>query len=611
MVYVYDVEIFPNFFSIVLWNVNSDEKLTYYIFENHNDINNIVDLFQQNHWFCGYNSTEYDDLIIEYVLSASYRFSRITSDQITKELFEYSKKIIESNKKIYSNNLFNSFDLMRVCALYKSLKLVGIDLKHERVQDLPYEFDHVVMPDEVDKILDYNHNDVEITYKLYQSKRKQIQLRQTLSKKYGQNLMNYPDSGIANRILEKNYEEFSGTPQIVFKNINTKRDIVHFKDIISDKIKFETDYCNSLLKEIKSDSADKSTKIEYNVLIGSTVYDIKKGGIHSARESELFSTDKNNVIIDADVTSYYIYLMIKYGIKSEHLHPSFLTLLQSYLDMRVKAKTIDKGGVDDQSLKIVILSIFGKLGNEYHWLYDLKALYETTLNGQLFLLMLIEKLEMNGIPVKYANTDGITVHCPTDKQELYYEICQWWQDYTDLNLEFEKYKSCINRDVNNYIWISEDDSIKYKGFFDVNRYKDVTKGYDKPIIPIAISKYFTENIPVEQTIIEHNDILNFCMAQKASEKFDIYYDSIVNGKFVTKKQQKTNRYFVGKKGGSLYKLDPEKDERISLVAGEPVHILNDVSDKNAQHYPIKYSYYIREANKIIRLFNNNQQDLFL
>lgn len=99
------------------------------------------------------------------------------------------------------------------------------------------------------------------------------------------------------------------------------------------------------------------------------------------------------------------------------------------------------------------------------------------------------------------------------------------------------------------------------------------------------------------------------MAQKASDKFDIYYDYVEMGELVTEAQQKTNRYYVGKKGGSLYKENNGK--QISLVARQPVHILNDVNNTDAKEYPIKYSYYIQEARKIINLFNKKQKDLFL
>jgi DNA polymerase elongation subunit (family B) len=608
MVYVHDTEVFPNFFSTVLWSIDGKIKKELYIYKDHNDINEIIETYSSDDWFVGYNSSDYDDLMIQKILTNGFRYREYTSDQITEELFIYSARLIDG-KKDYLNMKINTFDLKRVANLYKSLKMVGVNLKHNKIQDLPKDFDEEVTDDEVRDILDYNHNDVAITYALYHNQRKEIQLRQQLTKKYSQNLMNYPDSGIANRILERDYEDFSGIPQRIFKDINTKRDSVDFGEIISDKITFQTSYLTEFLNNIKKTKAGKEDKIEFQVMLGKTKYDILKGGIHSNRSPEIFESNEEYIIKDADVTSYYINLMIKYDIKPEHLHNSFLPLLNSYLDTRVKAKQIDKHGVDAQSLKIVILSIFGKMGNEHHWLYDLKALYQTTLNGQLFLLMLIEALELEGISVHYANTDGLTAMVHEDKVDKYNEVCNWWQEYTGLNLEFEDFRKCINRDVNSYLWLPFQGEPKYKNVFDPERYKDVVKAYDKPIIPIAISEYFIHGIPVEETIRNHPDILDFCMAQKPGEKFDIFYDYIEMGYLITEQLQKTNRYYVGKKGGNIYKLDGQK--RTSLVAGEAVHLCNDVTNRDARRYPIKYRYYINEANKLINLFNDNQIDMFL
>lgn len=54
-------------------------------------------------------------------------------------------------------------------------------------------------------------------------------------------------------------------------------------------------------------------------------------------------------------------------------------------------------------------------------------MYQVTINGQLFLLMLIEKLELAGIHVISANTDGIVSIIPNDKFELYCNLCHEWE----------------------------------------------------------------------------------------------------------------------------------------------------------------------------------------
>ena len=60
-------------------------------------------------------------------------------------------------------------------------------------------------------------------------------------------------------------------------------------------------------------------------------------------------------------------------------------------------------------LKIVINSVYGKLGFENGNLYDRLAVLKTTINGQLMMLMLVEELELHNIHVLSANTDGIVI----------------------------------------------------------------------------------------------------------------------------------------------------------------------------------------------------------
>src|SRR5690625_1705795 len=608
MIFVYDVEVFPNFFSMAYWSIDKEIRETLVIYNERNDIDKLVSLFKENHWWVGYNSESYDNHLIQFILNNESRFSQLDPDQLTALLHKESSDIIEDDKIKYRPISFNYIDLMRVAYIWKSLKMVGVDLKHNRIQDLPKHFNHYVEDHEVDEIIEYNHNDVEITLKLYMHQRKKIQLRKDLSKKYGHNLMSLPDSSIADVILENDYERVTGIPKWQFRRQNTHREIVKFEDWILPQIEFKSRHLNKLLSDIKRSSGNKDTKIEFRQRVGETRYDILKGGIHSYRDAEIFEADNEHYIIDADVQSYYPNLMINFGIKPEHLQNSFLTLLEQYTTTRVKAKKDDP--VAAAGLKIVILAIFGKMGSPTHFLYDLKAMYGVTLNGQLFLLMLIEALENEGISVFYANTDGVTARVPVDKVEAYNQVCEWWQEITGLTLEFERYKKCINRDVNNYIWIPEDDSesVKYKGFFDYSRWNDPTKGYDKPVIPMSISEYFINGTPVEEFITNHDDIYDFCMAQKVGSGHNVYYRHVRDDILVVDKQQDTNRYYVGKKGGNLFKKKGSRET--SLVSNQGVILLNGATTTKASDHPIKYGYYIREAKEVINLFKYKQTDLF-
>ena len=74
--------------------------------------------------------------------------------------------------------------------------------------------------------------------------------------------------------------------------------------------------------------------------------------------------------------------------------------------------------VNQAGKKIQINGSFGKFGSKYSKLYSPNMLLATTITGQLTLLMLIEQLELNNIPVISANTDGLEYYCPRDKIDL-------------------------------------------------------------------------------------------------------------------------------------------------------------------------------------------------
>lgn len=72
--------------------------------------------------------------------------------------------------------------------------------------------------------------------------------------------------------------------------------------------------------------------------------------------------------------------------------------------------------------------------------HDIKALVSVTINGQLFLMMLIESLVTNGIRAISANTDGIVSIVPKDKSDLYYKLCEEWSKIVNFELEFTHYE---------------------------------------------------------------------------------------------------------------------------------------------------------------------------
>jgi hypothetical protein len=228
-------------------------------------------------------------------------------------------------------------------------------------------------------------------------------------------------------------------------------------------------------------------------------------------------------------------------------------------------------------------------------LKDDKAMLQVTVNGQLYLLMLVERLIQNGFEVISLNTDGIVTKVPYSgySTDMYYNICEDWEQDTAYELEYTEYKKYIRRDINNYISVTTDGKVKQKGIFETN--KPAKKGFDKPIVALAVNNYFLNGTPIHNTIHEHRDIYDFCMAQKIGST----YSRVEYHKDNIEEVQRSLRYYASDKGGELYKikiLEDETESKQTLLADSKVVLFNDYVPGP---YYLNYTYYIEEARKII------------
>lgn len=249
---------------------------------------------------------------------------------------------------------------------------------------------------------------------------------------------------------------------------------------------------------------------------------------------------------------------------------------------------------------------YGKSNSQFSFLYDPLYTIKTTLAGQLALCMLSERL-FTGIPemtMLQINTDGLTVRIPHSEKENYWEICQQWEEETGLLLEYVAYSKMIIRDVNSYLAVDKDGKVKYKGAFKTNEemIKDgeYHKSFSQGIVPLALSKFFLDGIPVEETVKNHTNIFDFCKTFNASHGWKCE-TLLVDGNGAptdVQEEQKTNRYYISKDGKTFRKYKDEKFIDIE-ANGTKVTIINTYDDQPIDSRNIDYDYYINECYKII------------
>ena len=475
------------------------------------------------------------------------------------------------------------------------------------------DFDRYILPKYVPKMLHYNKNDVFIVCEMVRQKPDEVKLRYSITNAFKVNVLCSARANIADKLTTKFYSDMSGLSPSAFTKLRTERHKMSFNKIIFPHIKFKTKQLQDLLEDMKTVSVYRTNKDAFSRTVNfyGTTYTLACGGIHTQDVPAILVSDENYEYKHFDYNSYYPSIIISYNVAPKHLNEKvFVKMVKYFRDTRVQCKhTKDSEGhiipgvpnkIAAEALKIVINSIYGKFGSELFFLYDQVAKLKVTINGQLMTMTLVEELELNGIHVVSANTDGIVIKLPRDKEEVFNEIVKNWNETNKMGADSEDYKAYYCRDVNNYFAIWLDGEVEAKGALDPKQYiKDLKKGYDMPIVAEAVFEYFVHNTPVMDTLRNHKNILDFCKTQNVGRQFDVIYGKVIDNVPTEVKSQRHVRFYVSNTGVRIQKKHTVTGKTSNLASGLPVTLLNNLDDKPIEERDINYVYYYEEAYKII------------
>lgn len=631
------------------------------------DLFNLLYWLQQKADYFGYNNKKYDRLMLSALLMYYNQFDK-TSKLITF-LYETSQRVIRNSNNdtlwtdnftslILRNNVaFRDLDLFQIFRLdhyHKSLKQTSINIKwynlkeytmppigdldrhyyHERLPEakgmtdrelnIHYRnvFERFIPKEYLNEMADYNDNDVYIVAELIRMNQEEVLLRYRISEEYKVDVYSASRSTIADKVIVKLYSKFTGLHPKAFIDTKTIRRKIVVSEILSDKIAFSTPELNDILSGIRSLTL-KGEKGEFDrefTFMG-TSYTIATGGLHSNEIPAVYVENSDSIIVDRDVASYYPNMIRSLKVCQKHLIPkAWFRIADTIVDERLEHKHLakdksldvmerDKHATAAACLKIVAnAGIFGKMGSEKSFLCDKKAMYQVTINGQLFLLMLIEKLELAGIHVISANTDGIVTIVPRELEQTADDICHWWEKHLGLELEFTYYTKYVTEGVNSYLTVKRGGSSKFKGRMNPKMFlEDLSKGYNSPIVAKCVTEYFINGTPVMETLRNAKSILDFCRTQNVNHKYRLEFTHVVDGKIRTDVVQRNTRFYISSTGGTLTKVESmgwnehneEQVKKSSLCAGQRVSICNTVDDTDISELNVNYLYYYNEAMAII------------
>lgn len=618
IVQVYDIEIFPNCFSLTIKNTETKE---FQFFELSNRKNNLVDLvplfLDKRYIFCGYNNIHYDNPIVNFIIEYKETLKKSTRLDIEYNLFQLSQTIIKGDlekwkKWKYANN-FETLDLLTMLFSQKlrvGLKEMQVTMKYSNVQEYDGNFEAPIPEEDIPKMIQYNINDVNSTEELLYRCENDIKLRLNIEEEYGIKALNKDGVNLGMEILKTKYLEKTHKTWNDIKDLRSPCNKIALNEIILPFIKFDNPILKDLLNEMKQQVVSPDRK-GYNkhFLMDNLEYSVGVGGIHSVNKPSIFIAKEDEVISDVDVASLYPSLIIEYGFYPPHLGKEFLEVYKGIKDERIEAKH-NGNKLKNLTLKLSINGLSGNLQSEFSWCYSPKTVMRIRINGQLLLLMLAEKLISIGCQIIQANTDGLFVLRKKKDEQKFKDVCKWWENLTRLELEEDRFERFYQFAINDYLGVIEGykDSknpklLKKKGLF----IDSVTlgKGMQPMIIPKAINANLADNIPVEETIRNCKDINEFITYQKVDKKFTVQYMN----KFITH----INRYYVSTNGGYLYKCEVEDGKIVkfaNMLTASGVTLCNDITAIKEFPRNINYKYYIKEANKILAKLKIQEQGLF-
>lgn len=576
----YDTEIFQDFFlaSFLIdgefkdfsFHKELDEKTL-------NELRTFIVHLRKNKVQCvGYNSLKYDNQILEYVLGAQTK--------TIKDVRTLSDRII-SGEDTFPNDLkLNCLDLgpfFKVGAVFRSLKETAADNGFESVLECPVSFDLAeTSTEDIEEITRYCHNDVLITEALFKNDKvtDELSVRTLISENY-----NIP----LKKVLQRSAGRLSDDviKYMLGDDMNKKREAVldfMVSDIVSPKIEYKTAVFKEAFEKIKQwhikvedkvakdGSKKKNRHIEdsqgLSIRMGRAPLKIGLGGIHYNTEKPFIFKSGTDKIIDIDINGCYPILVKNLGLGPEGIEKEYSGIFSQLLSLRANAKT--KG--ENQLFKLVLNAQTGKLNSEHSDFYSPKCNASITINGQLIVAELVESLHAAKFVMAQVNTDGLSTFVSEERSEEFYKLVSDWKKKWGFDLSEKKYKSFIQRDVNNYIAVAEDDSIKLKGFFKPGNLTQF------PITIRATREYLLNNVPIKETI-DSGSPLDFIRYHNLAKK----YTWRIPEDLIGFNKKGVNRFYIAKVKNTIYgEYPPLKNKtNIRLITkAENVLSANILSD---------------------------------
>lgn len=240
-------------------------------------------------------------------------------------------------------------------------------------------------------------------------------------------------------------------------------------------------------------------------------------------------------------------------------------------------------------------SSYGILNDKYSPMYDPRQARRICIYNQLFLLDLIEKIEIacgDKAELLQSNTDGLYWKFKDEETlEIAKQEVTKWEIRTRYSMELDMAQLLVQRDVNTYLLVTSKGKVKCKGALKQPKPLD----NDLPVIPKALKEYFINGTPLEDYINNENKLIEFAKTYKVTGNYKCAYHNNIE------LPHKTYRVFASTNENDSpfykWKKDKETPDRFANTPEHSFYENGDIRGKTIEGYPLDKEWYIQQAKK--------------
>lgn len=529
----YDFEVFKYDWLVVVLDMQNRKEHVIV-----NDAEALEALYEanKNEIWAGFNNRHYDQYILKGIL-CGFDPKKINNFIIKKDQPGWKYSSMLGKVPLLNYDVMLNTD--------RGLKAFEGFMGHSiKESDVPFEIDRKLTEAEIKDVVDYCRNDVQETIEIFLQRIDEFNTMMYFIKHF-----NLPITSISKTKAQLAAEILGG---------NRKG------ETFDDEFEFPLVDCLELKKYryiadwYKNPENHDYKKKQDEVIVAGVPHTFSWGGGHGA----IPKCHRKGIFLIVDVTAYYPsqQKQFHFGYRVMDKPENFEFIHDSNIEF--KRKGDEKARLP---FKIMDNAISGQMKQKGSALYDPMSNNAICINGQMMLLDLVEHIEPYSATIRLIqnNTDGLIYELLDYENDfdILDGIVAEWEKRTGMKMDFDTYFGEIfQKDVNNYLIVDrETGAIKCKGAY-VKKLSALD--YDLPIVNKALVNYMMNGVPVQQTIEQCDELKEFQLVSKISNK----YRCILHGDREIK--EKCVRIFASKK-----ETDPGVF-KVSIRRGKPEKIAN-------------------------------------